>query len=116
VKRDFTTTRPNHLWVSDLTYIAAWSGFFSVAFVIDTFSRRIVGWRASNSLRSGLALDALEQALCERQEDREDRLVITVIEVCSTYRSATPSGWPRPASNPRWEGEVIRMTTRWPRR
>ncbi len=75
VKRDFTATRPNRLWVSDLTYVATWRGFVYVAFVIDTYSRRIVGWRASSSLRSDLALDALEQALCERQEDRDDRLV-----------------------------------------
>jgi transposase InsO family protein len=75
VKRDFTATRPNQLWVSDLTYVATWRGFVYVAFVIDTYSRRIVGWRASSSLRSDLALDALEQALCEREEDRDDRLV-----------------------------------------
>jgi putative transposase len=75
VKRDFTATRPNQLWVSDLTYVATWQGFVYVAFVIDIYSRRIVGWRVSSSLRSDLALDALEQALCERQEDRDDRLV-----------------------------------------
>src|SRR5256885_4056038 len=66
VARDFTATRPNQLWVSDFTYVATWRGFVYVAFVIDVFSRRIVGWRASNSLRSDLALDALEQALHDR--------------------------------------------------
>ncbi len=66
VQRDFTATRPNQLWVSDLTYVATWRGFVYVAFVIDAFSRRIVGWRASSSLRSDLALDALEQALYDR--------------------------------------------------
>lgn len=66
VQRDFTATRPNQLWVSDLTYVATWSGFVYVAFVIDAFSRTIVGWRASGSLRTGLALDALEQALYAR--------------------------------------------------
>ncbi|MDT7855172.1 IS3 family transposase [Rubrivirga sp. S365] len=66
VERDFTAERPNQLWVSDLTYVATWRGFVYVAFVIDVFSRRIVGWRVSNSLRSDLALDALEQAICER--------------------------------------------------
>lgn len=75
VERDFTATRPNQLWVSDLTYVATWRGFVYVAFVIDTFSRRIVGWRASSSLRRDLALDALEQAICEREEDRDERLV-----------------------------------------
>ena len=58
VERDFTADRPNQLWVSDLTYVATWRGFVYVAFVIDAFSRRIVGWRVSNSLKSDLALDA----------------------------------------------------------
>ena len=66
VKRNFTATRPNQLWVADLTYVATWLGFVYVAFVIDVFARMIVGWRVSNSLRSDLALDALEQALWAR--------------------------------------------------
>ncbi len=69
VERDFTATRPNQLWVADLTYIATWRGFAYVAFVIDAFARRIVGWRAASSLRSDLALDALEQALYDRETD-----------------------------------------------
>jgi putative transposase len=69
VQRAFTATRPNALWVADLTYVATWRGFVYVAFVVDVFSRRIVGWRASASLRSDLALDALEQALCDRDTD-----------------------------------------------
>ena len=69
VERDFTATRPNQLWVADLTYVATWRGVMYVAFVIDVFSRRIVGWRASASLRSDLALDALEQALYDRDTD-----------------------------------------------
>jgi putative transposase len=75
VERQFMATQPNQLWVSDLTYVATWRGFVYVAFVIDVFSRRIVGWRVSSSLRSDLALDALEQAICERRRDREARLV-----------------------------------------
>jgi transposase InsO family protein len=75
VDRDFTASRPNELWVSDLTYVATWRGFVYVAFVIDVFARRIVGWRAASSLRSDLALDALEQALYDRQDDSIDRLV-----------------------------------------
>jgi transposase InsO family protein len=66
VERDFTATRPNQLWVSDFTYVATWRGFVYVAFVIDVFARRIVGWRASASLRTDLALDALEQAIYDR--------------------------------------------------
>jgi transposase InsO family protein len=68
VKRAFTAAGPNELWVADLTYVATWSGFVYVAFVIDVYSRRIVGWRASRSLRSDLALDALEQAICARRD------------------------------------------------
>ena len=69
VQRNFTATRPNQLWVSDLTYVATWRGFVDVAFVIDAYSRRIVGWRATTSLRTDLALDALEQALYDRETD-----------------------------------------------
>lgn len=63
VERNFTVSRSNALWVADLTYVATWSGFVCVAFVIDAFARRIVGWRVSRSLRAELTLDALEQAL-----------------------------------------------------
>jgi len=66
VNRQFIADRPNQLWVADLTYVSTWRGSVYVAFVIDVFSRRIVGWRVSNSLRTDLALDALEQALYAR--------------------------------------------------
>lgn len=69
VQRDFAATRPNQLWVADFTYVATWRGFVYVAFVTDAFSRRIVGWRATTSLRTDLALDALEQALYDRALD-----------------------------------------------
>jgi putative transposase len=69
VERDFRTSRPNQLWVADFTYVATWRGFVYVAFVIDVFSRRIVGWCASTSLRTDLALDALEQAVYDRETD-----------------------------------------------
>jgi transposase InsO family protein len=69
VERDFTATRPNQLWVSDFTYVATWQGFVYVAFVIDVFARRIVGWRVSASLRTDFVLDALEQALYDRRGD-----------------------------------------------
>jgi transposase InsO family protein len=71
VRRDFTVDRPNQLWVADLTYVATWRGFVYVAFITDLFSRNIVGWRVSSSLRSDLALDALEQALAARRDLRE---------------------------------------------
>ena len=75
VTRRFTASRPNQLWVADLTYVATWRGCVYVAFVIDVFARRIVGWRASSSLRSDLALDALEQALYDRLIAESERLV-----------------------------------------
>jgi transposase InsO family protein len=75
VDRDFTASRPNQLWVSDITYVATWRGFVYVAFVIDAFARRIVGWRASTSLRTDLVLDALEQALYDRRESTVEPLV-----------------------------------------
>jgi putative transposase len=73
VHREFTAMRPNQLWVADITYVATWAGFAYVAFVVDVFSRCIVGWRVSSSLLSDLALDALEQALHARPHD--DKLV-----------------------------------------
>jgi transposase InsO family protein len=72
VQRDFSAVAPNRRWVADITYVATWSGFIYLAFVSDLFSRRIVGWRASTSLRTDLALDALEQALWQRNREGAD--------------------------------------------
>jgi putative transposase len=70
--RDFSAEAPNRRWVADITYVPTWSGFVYVAFVVDLFSRRIVGWRASTSLRADLALDALEHALWQRARQAQD--------------------------------------------
>jgi putative transposase len=75
VNRQFRAPAPNVLWVSDFTYVATWQGFVYVAFVIDAFARRIVGWRVSRSARADFVLDALEQALCERRPVRRGGLV-----------------------------------------
>jgi putative transposase len=75
VKRQFKADRPNHLWVSDFTYVSTWQGWLYVAFVIDVFARRIVGWRVSSSMRTDFVLDALEQALYDRQPERSDALI-----------------------------------------
>ena len=75
VNREFQAPRPNALWLADITYVATWARFVYVAFVIDAYARRIVGWRVSNSLRTDLALDALEQALYARVVDPHDALV-----------------------------------------
>jgi putative transposase len=69
VDRDFTAIAPNRLWVADLTYVRTWSGFVYAAFVIDAYSRMILGWQVSRSLRTDLALDALEMALWRRGDD-----------------------------------------------
>ena len=70
VNRQFTAARPNLLWVSDFTYVSTWAGFVYVAFIIDTFARRIVGWRASRTAHTDFVLDALEQALHDRRPGR----------------------------------------------
>jgi putative transposase len=75
VNRLFRAPRPNALWVSDFTYVATWAGFVYVAFVIDAFARRIVGWRVSRTAHAGFVLDALEQALHERRPARGGGLV-----------------------------------------
>ena len=67
VNRNFKAPAPNRLWVSDFTYVSAWAGFVYVAFVIDVFARRIVGWRVSRTAHAGFALDALELALHDRR-------------------------------------------------
>ena len=72
VDRKFVATRPNQLWVADITYVATWSGFAYTAFITDVFSRRIVGWRVSNTLRADLALDALEMAIWARGNEGLD--------------------------------------------
>jgi transposase InsO family protein len=74
VNRHFKASGPNELWVSDFTYVSTWQGWLYVAFVIDVYARRIVGWRVSKSMHTDFVLDALEQALYARQPDR-DRLV-----------------------------------------
>ena len=67
VNREFQASAPNRLWVSDFTYVSTWTGFVYVAFIIDAFSRRIVGWRVSRTAHTGFVLDALEQALHDRR-------------------------------------------------
>ncbi|PRD36777.1 UNVERIFIED_CONTAM: Transposase for insertion sequence element IS629 [Trichonephila clavipes] len=75
VQRQFKADRPNQLWVSDFTYVSTWQGWLYVAFVIDVFARRIVGWRVSRSMTTDFVLDALEQALHARRFDRSGDLI-----------------------------------------
>jgi transposase InsO family protein len=67
VQRRFVASRTDELWVADFTFVATWAGFVYVAFIIDVFARRIVGWRVSRSMHAELVLDALEQALHARE-------------------------------------------------
>ena len=86
--REFQAPKPNALWVSDFTYVATWAGFVYVAFVIDTYARRIVGWRVSRTAQASFVLDALEQALHERRPVQGGGLVHhEPTAVCSTRRS-----------------------------
>jgi putative transposase len=75
VNRDFKAERPNQLWVADYTYVSTWQGWLYVAFVVDVFARRIVGWRVSSSMHTDFVLDALEQALYARQPERDGALI-----------------------------------------
>ena len=75
VNRQFRAERPNQLWVSDFTYVSTWQGWVYVAFVVDVFSRRIVGWRQSSSMHTEFVLDALEQALYDRKPSEDAGLI-----------------------------------------
>ena len=75
VNRAFVAATPNQLWVSDFTYVSSWQGMVYVAFVIDVFARKIVGWRVSTSMTTGFVLDALNQAICQRAPSGADKLI-----------------------------------------
>jgi putative transposase len=112
VNRQFTAARPNQLWVSDFTYVASWSGTVYVAFVIDVFSRLIVGWRAATSMRTELVLDALEMAIWRRTEVLDG----LVCHSDAGSQFATPIGWWRSARPHRSAPSVTATTTAWPSR
>ena len=91
VRRQFSPARPDRLWVADFTYVPAWTGMVYVAFVIDAYSRRILGWRAATSMRTTLVLDALEHALWTRRRQRRGSLTGLVhhTDAGSQYTSIT---------------------------
>src|SRR6188768_3485926 len=97
VNRQFQASRPNALWVSDFTYVATWTGFVYVAFVIDAYARRIVGWRVSRTAHAGFVLDALEQALMTGGPSIAAGSCTIATGAANTSRSNTPSAWRRPA-------------------
>ena len=90
VNRAFVADMPNQLWVSDFTYVSSWQGMVCVAFIIDVFARKIVGWRVSTSMTTGFVLDALNQAIRQRAPSEADKLI-----------HHSDRGSPRPASIPR---------------
>jgi transposase InsO family protein len=117
VNRNFKVSRPNALWVADFSYVATWAGFVHVAFVIDAFARRLVGWRVSRSAETGFVLDALEPALHDRRPIDDD-LVHHSDRGVQQYmsRSRIPSAWRKPASSRRLAPSATAMTTPSPRR
>jgi putative transposase len=140
VSRQFYAERPNQLWVSDFTYVSTWQGFVYVAFVIDVYARRIVGWKVSRTAHTDFVLDALEQALCDRRPVKQalihhsdrgtqyvsirytERLADAGIEpsvgsVGDSYDNAlaeTINGSTRPRSSTADPGRVGKMSN-WPR-
>jgi transposase InsO family protein len=116
VERDFTASRPNQIWVSDITYVATWRGFVYVAFVIDAFARRIVGWRASTSLRTDLVLERSNKRSTTAGSRPRSLWSTTVTAGRSTCRSATQTGWRRPRSSAQSAAEATPTTTRLPSR
>lgn len=116
MKRDFTATRPNEKWVADFTYCSTWSGIVYVAFVIDVFSRRIVGWKAARSMHATLVVDALNMAAWVRRGVDLDG-VICHSDAGSQYTSIAYTDRPTTsARHPRSAPSATRSTTRWPKR
>jgi putative transposase len=116
VNRVFRAPAPNMLWLSDFTYVSTWPGFVYVAFVIDAYARRIVGWRVSRTAHASFVLDALEQALHERRPAHRGGLVHHSDRVPNTSAFDTPSASPRPVSSPLSAALATLMTTPSPRR
>jgi transposase InsO family protein len=109
--RQFQASRPNQLWGTDFTYVAPWDGFIYVAFVVDVFARRIIGWRVASPMHTELVLDALEQALRARSGTKGVAST-TRIGAVSTSPFATPSGSPKPVPSLRSAASAIPTTTR----
>ncbi|GJD86286.1 Putative transposase InsK for insertion sequence element IS150 [Methylobacterium haplocladii] len=117
MNRQFKAPRPNALWVSDFTYVATWTGFVYVAFVIDAYARRIVSWRVSRTPHAAFVLDALEQALHERRPLQGAGLVHHSDRVSQylalRYTERLAGGGRR---SPQSAASAAATTTLWPRR
>lgn len=116
VRRHFEADRPNRLWVADFTYISTWQGWLYVAFIIDAYAKRIVGWHASSSMTTTSFWMRLSK-LCTTDAQR-NRMgwSITPIADRNTCPFAIPSAWVKPALIPRSATQEVHTTTRWPRR
>ena len=114
LQRDFAASAPNEKWVADITYIRTWNGFVYLAFILDCYSRMIVGWQLATHLRTDLVLDALEMANGLRRPaagpDRAHRS-----RLASTPASATPTASTSSAPHPRSAPAATPTTTRWPK-
>jgi transposase InsO family protein len=115
VNRQFKAERPNALWLSDFTYVATWAGFVYVAFVIDAYARRIVGWRASRTAHAGFVLDALEQALHDRRPVHRGGLVHHSDRGSQYVSIKYTERLPPPVSSRRWAASATATTMLWPR-
>ena len=119
VRRRFAPLAPDRLWVADLTYVSTWSGWVYVAFVVDAYARRILGWRTGTTMTTQLVLDAVEQAIWTRaRAGRTDLTGWSSMTTTgrNTCRWPTANGSPRPTSSPRSAPSAPPSTTRWPRR
>jgi putative transposase len=114
VKRDFTPQAPDRLWVADITYVRTWEGWLYLAFVLDTYSRRIVGWLMSNHLRTELVLDAVNMAIYT-PADRSRDSSTTQTGVVSTPRWNSEAASEKMSFCLRWARWPMPTTTRWPR-
>lgn len=117
VNRQFKAERPNQRWVSDFTYVSTRQGWLYVAFVIDVFARRIVGWRVSSSMSTDFVLDALEQALYARQPGDDGTLIHHSDRGgLNTSAFGTANVWPRRVSSRPSAAVATATITRWPKR
>jgi putative transposase len=117
VQRNFTAPQPNRLWVGDLSYLRCWEGTVFFAFVIDAFSRRVVGWQLASHMRTTLVLDALRMALGTREHGADFRLVAHTDRGSpgNTPLLTTPRSLMTIGCSPRSARSATPMTTRWPR-
>ena len=115
VQRDFIAAGPNELWCADFTYLRCWEGLVFFAFVIDVYSREVVGWQFADHMRTDLVLDALRMALARAGRARTSSSSITATPAANTSRTTTARPSTTTACSPRSARSAMRTTTRSPR-